>query len=399
MSLNPFKRGVASVVAPSVGRRAADRRQSESKRDQPVVKKAGRSAWLEEALARKAFKKWKVRRNLYRRLAVRVKNGSSVEDVLETEASALATDGDPSAFVLREASRLMRNGHSLSEALKKWVPADEMGVLATSEAGDALSESLEYFIETRRRMTRVKTSFRNAVVQPVVYSFTVYAVLWSIAKYSVPKLASSNAAAHATGSAKMLLGLSAMVNSWQGMVPPALFLVGAVVIARSFTRWTGPLRVLAEQRFPYSYYRDSEGFVWLSGYVSLMQAGKADVDILSTQAKYASPWLRERLSHYKRSMVNGKSLAQALLTPMRPGKPAFGFPNRDIINDIAAMNESDEFPQKMREVLSNWADELEESTLEKSKVFGFALEICMYVIMGLLMMGMNSLVSQVAGTH
>lgn len=197
MSLK-FPRRSNNAIAESAGSVAATKLAT-GRKAQTGVKKGGRPTWLQESLARKAFKQWKVRRNLYRRLAVRVKNGSSVEDVLDVEAQTLEEDGNEAAFVLKEASRLMRGGKSLSEALRRWVPTDELGVLATSEASDALSENLEYFIETRRRMMRVKTAFRNAAVQPVIYMLTVYGVLWSIAKYSVPKLSSSGAADHATG--------------------------------------------------------------------------------------------------------------------------------------------------------------------------------------------------------
>jgi len=400
MWLNPLKRRTAPAASASKSKRAGVTGNSTAAADaNGGARKKIRNKGLQEALARKSFKKWTVRRNLYRRLGVRVANGAAIEDVLEMEAQALEAKGDHAAYVLREASRLMRNGHSLSESLKRWIPADEMGVLATSEGGNSLSDSLEYFIETRRRMHRVAKAYRNAFVQPVIYLMTVYGVLWSIAKYSVPDLASSGAASRATGLAKLLLTSSEMVNSWEGFIPPVLFLTMAYVVGKSFSRWKGPLRILAERWFPYSYYRDSEGFTWLSGHVSLLQVGQSDVDIFTRQIKYASPWLRERLLHYRRAMVNGKSLAQALATPSGPGRPAFGFPNPDIINDIAAMGDTGDFPVKMRKVLDNWAEEMEEQTLEKSKVFGFALEIAMYVIMGFLILAMNSLVNQVAVAH
>lgn len=387
-----------SVVPKSVSRGSASRRRQSPTGDN-VVKPVASNPWLQEALARNAFKKWTVRRNLYRRLAVRVRNGASTEDVLDMEARALEHEGNPAAYALRSASRLMRNGHTLSDSLKKWVPADEVGILATAETGNALSDSLEYFIETRRRMHRVTKAYRNAFVQPVVYLLTVYGVLWSIAKYTVPDLVSSGASAHTSGMGSMLISMSNVVNSWQGAVPVVLFLLVVFLIFKSFRSWTGRGRIAAEKRFPYSYYRDSEGFIWLSGFVSLLQVGQDEVDILNRQAKYASPWLKERLMHYRRSMVNGKSLAQALATPIGPGKPSFGFPNPDIINDIAAMGESSEFPQKIKKVLENWAEEMEEQTLEKSKVFGFALELCMYIIMGLLIVAMNSLIQQIAMVH
>jgi type II secretory pathway component PulF len=373
---------------------AAGSRKAADADDGPVSAKRGRQAWLEEALAKSAFRKWNVRRNLYRRLAVRVRNGASIEDVLTTEAKNLDKQGNHAAYVLRSASRLMRNGHSLSEALGKWLPDEERGVLSASEAGKAFSHSLEFYIETKRRVKRVVTAFRNAAQQPVVYITISYFLLWSLAKYSVPKLKTWHSLSQLTGSAKVLIAVSDFVNSPLGMALPAVsFLIGLLIVW-SFPRWTGRLRIQAEKHFPWSYYRDKEGFIWLSGYVSLLEVGRTDVDILARQAHIASPYVRERLLHYRRSMVNGKSLAQALSTPLGQKMPSFDFPNPDIINDIAALGDGRDFPIKMKNVLDSWAEEMEQETLEKARRFGTRMEIIMYALMTYMFFGMGALINQ-----
>jgi hypothetical protein len=45
-------------------------------------------------------------------------------------------------------------------------------------------------------------------------------------------------------------------------------------------------------------------------------------------------------------------------------------------------------------VAVQWADELETSTLGQARVIGVAMEILMYLIMGLLMLAINSMSTQ-----
>jgi len=136
------------------------------------------------------------------------------------------------------------------------------------------------------------------------------------------------------------------------------------------------------------------GYIWLMSFSALLRAGLPDVDILKRQMLNASPWLKERLREIRARMVNGATLPAALLATGRRGMPAFGFPNPDIVDDIQSMAGFKDFPERISKLATQWADEIEASTLSRAAVFGFAMEIFMYVMMGLLMIAINSMSTQ-----
>jgi type II secretory pathway component PulF len=399
--LNVFKRRPKSAVRmePRLAPASASlsRGRATTKRDRGSVRKrSARWAWLVDAADRAVFS-WKVRRKLYKHLAGQVGNGVPVEVALEKHASQLArANRTSSARIVRDASRLMRDGKSLADSLRNWIPADEAGFIAAAELASSkvLPASLKELVETKRRVKRVAVAFRNALVRPAVYTLTMYGVVWAIGKYAVPQMTQALPASRATGAVAGLYAAGDFAMSWLAVLPPVCLLLLGLAIKYAMPRWRGRWRVYAESYFPFNYYRDSHGFLWLSSFVALLKAGKPDVDILQMQITYASPWLKERLAHCRRTMIDGALLPAALAEPAAKKMPAYGFPNPDIVSDIESFSGFPDFPEKIKAVLQEWAEDLEESTLENAALFGFLLEIVMYVVMGFLMYAINELTKQ-----
>jgi type II secretory pathway component PulF len=264
-------------------------------------------------------------------------------------------------------------------------------LIASAEAAGKLPEALKELLETKRRVRRVVTAFRNAMIRPAVYTATIYLVVWAIGKYAIPQMALVFPASQATGVTAGLFWTGAMAQTLWALVPPMTLALIGWLVTFSLPRWRGRWRVAAEDYFPYSYYRDTHGYLWLSRYITLWVAGTPDVEILKQQLRYASPYIKERLLHFRRVMEDGKSFPQALLMPQgKNGKP-FGFPNPDVVDDIESFDGLGDFADRMKSVLRDWVEDLEEQTLEKAAKFGFLLEIAMYVVMGLLMYGINDI--------
>ncbi|BCF95430.1 type II secretion system F family protein [Paraburkholderia largidicola] len=378
--LNRIKKtSAASIVA-----------QSSGKGTTPSKRNARWARFVDAA--DKAVFTWKVRRQLYKHLAAQVGNSVPVETALDRHGAQLARKKKPSsARIVKDASRLMRDGKSLAQSLEKWIPADEAGLISAAESAGVLPESLKELIATKRRVKRVTKAFRNAIIRPAVYSATIYLVVWAIGKYAVPELVQAYPVSEARGAVAVLFAAGSFSQSLAALLPPAGLLLAGWVIRSALPRWRGRFRIAAESYFPFSFYRDMQGFMWLSSFISLLEAGKPDVDILKQQTRFASPYLKERLVHFRRVMVDGKSLTDALLAPSSKGAPAFGFPNPDIVEDIESFAGFADFAERIKTVLKEWVDDLEETTLEQAAVFGFSLEIFMYVVMGFLMYAINEI--------
>lgn len=337
---------------------------------------------------------WKVRQGLYRHLAAQVSNGVAVETALDTYRSRLKRRRKVSSDkIVGDVARRMRDGKSLAAAMTKWVPADELGVIESGEVSGNLAAGLELIIDAKRRLDRVKKALKSALVTPAVYMAAVMGLLFGIGRM-IPDFQRALPRDKASGMVTGLYVAGDFATSFW-MFLPLIILAGIVAaVVYSLPRWTGNNRIKAEGIFPYSFYRDMNGYTWLMGFAALLKAGQPDVEILQRQLKTASPWLRERLHSVWWRMDNGDSLGEALMAKGKNGQIPFGFPNPDIIDDIESTSGFSDFPDRIVTIASQWADDLESSTLEKARLFGLYAELFMYLLMGLLMVAINAMSTQ-----
>lgn len=342
---------------------------------------------------------WPIREALYRHLSAQVSNGVAVEVALDTFRARLQRRKKISADkIVADVARRMRDGGTVAGSLKSWIPLDESSVISSGELSGNLPRALDLVIEAKRRIARVNSALKTSMVSPAIYLCAVYAMLWAIGKYVTPGLEQALPPEKARGLVAGLYAAGAFANSLYALIPPIIAAVVFVVVILSLPRWTGRARIAAEGMFPYSFYRDIQGYTWLMSFSALLRAGVADVEILKRQKVQSTPWLRERLAALWWRMENGSSLPEALYAKGNSGLPAFDFPNPDVVDDIASMAGFADFPERIATLAIQWADEIETSMLRSAKAFGFVLEIAMYVVMGLLMLAINSMSTQIGGS-
>ena len=228
----------------------------------------------------------------------------------------------------------------------------------------------------------------------------VYAFILALTIFVLPNLQSSLPAEKARGSVVVMYQIAALANSWVAIIPPAVGFIAVNLMVYALPRWRGRYRVRAEQFFPFSFYRDIQGYAWLMGFTALLRAGMADVQILKQQSDLANPWLKERLRALWLRMEDGRSLPEALLAKGKGGMPAFAFPNPNVIDDISSLAGFADFSDRITKVASRWAYELEQSMNAKAKKFGIYAEAAMYGVITLLLLvvsEMSDQMSQVAG--
>lgn len=371
-------------------------KSSRPKTQRKVVKKTkGFSAKITAMGDRMAFS-WKVREALYRHLAAQVGNGVTIEKALDTFRTRLQRRKKISSDkIIADISRRMRDGSTLANALNQWIPQDEVNVISSGELSGNLPRSLDLVIEAKRRIARVNSALKSSMVSPGIYLVAVYGMIWAIGRYVTPSLEQALPKEKAKGIVYGLYAAGDFANSWWALIPPMLVIILIIMIVRSLPKWVGKNRIVAESFFPYSFYRDINGYTWLMSFTALLRAGMADVEILKRQITQASPWLKERLYGLWWRMENGKSLTDALLEKGKNGMPPFGFPNPDIVDDISSLADFPDFPEKIAILATQWSEELEASTLARAKAFGFWMEILMYMVMGVLMVAINSMSTQI----
>lgn len=343
---------------------------------------------------------WLIREKLYRHLSTQITNGVPTDIAFVSFRKRLRRAHQIKACaMIAEVEHRMQDGATMAEALKPWIPLDEYGVVGAGELSGGLPRSLDLIIESRRRMTRVYMAFNTALVNPAIYAALTFGMLWVIGKFVTPELENSLPKSKAHGMVYTLYATGDFVTSWWVLIPLLAGIVIIVAYVWSLPQWTGKYRITAERLFPYAFYRDMQGYLWLMGFAQLLCAGLPDTAILERQKNQGSPWLRERLWAYWFRMSNGANLPDALLERGKYGLPAFGFPNPDIVDDIESLAGFPDFPEKITVLAMQWAHELEEKTLMAAKSFGRAMEMLMYGLMGLLMVAINELSSQLSRVH
>jgi len=348
-------------------------------------------AWAD----RQAFN-WKIREALYRHLATNLENGVVTEIALDDYAERLGRRKRVSSqAIVLTISRNMKNGSSLAEAMAPWIPADEIGSIEGGEMSGKLPETLPKLIEAKRRISTVVKLLKRAFVEPCIYFLAMYGVIWFIGFYVTPSLVNVLPESKAVGVVAGLYSLGRFSMSPLVLIPPAIMIALGYLILWSFPRWTGRRRISFERSFPWSFYRDIQGHIWLSSFLAMYEAGLADVEILKSQCKYATPWLAERLKALGSRMINGAELDEALQMKGFKGLPPFEFPNPDVIDEISSIIGFKGFPTRLKRLSERWAADIEEETMVRIKRYAFRAEIFIYILIGLLAYAINDMAAQI----
>lgn len=339
---------------------------------------------------------WPIRKSLYRHMAVQSANGIPLEKALEGFLPRLQRSRNSyAAGIVATVSRRFRDGQTLADALSGYVPADELAVIRSGELGGTLPDSLELIVHSSDSVVRVQNAIRQAAFAPSIYAAATFGMVWMLGRFVIPDLQQVLPAQRARGSVAMLYIVGDFANSAWALLPLLIAAFGIAWLYWAMPNWTGSARIAAERVFPFSFYRDTTGFRWLMSFTSLLGSGMPDVQILQFQARGATPWLGERLRAFHTAMINGLSFSDALLARSK-GQPTYGFPNPDVVDDIASLDGFPDFQTKIQVLAREWARDLEDKTLLWASRMGFYCEMVLFAIMGLLMVAINDLSSQIS---
>lgn len=340
---------------------------------------------------------WKMREAFYQHICDQVGNDIALDTALKNfRARLIRNKKHAQARVVLLIIQKLQNGRKFSESLEGLVGSDELDIIGAGELGGKLPFALSLILEQHARATRLKQTLRQGLSSTLGHLLITCGVLWYLASAVIPQLESAVPASNARGLVHALYVVSGFVNSlWILLVPTFLF--GAVfVFLWTLPRWTGRNRLIAEQYFPYSYYRDLVGYQWLMIFTTLLTSGIPDVSILQMQSKGASPYLRERLSLlYHRLRSGGMSLAEALIAPVGHSNQAMNFPSPDINESIIALYGFSNFPERITKLVTTWAQQIETRTLNLAKSISTFFEFAMMFGMALLILAVQDLANQV----
>lgn len=332
---------------------------------------------------------WALRKRLYEQASSQLDNGLNLEHVLEEFRTRLERRGRKrAADATYEVARQVRDGQTLMAAMGEGLTDLERSVLSAGEQAGELPGAMRLLLEVREMTTRMRQKLQASFFAPTVYLLTLYAVLLLIGGYIVPQFIELLPREKWTDWASAMYWLGELAVGW-----PAPLLFGGLSLYTVWCWWALPRWVGAGRRwadlhvFPFTVYREMNGFTWVISFVALLRAGVPDVDAIGSQAHHASPWLRSRLLPIRDLVADGRELAEAMrLTGNQ-------FPSLDLIDDIGAYSGFEDFTDKISVAVRKHAEVVERDLLRKGMLMSAIFTGLMFLAFLILQLGANSLSS------
>jgi len=292
------------------------------------------------------------RLSVYRKLKSLIHNRFSLMDALERMYQIASKDGkspnDSLAIALRFWMASIRNGDSLSVAMRGWAPATELLMLSVGDITN-LELALDNTIKVVEGMRRMKAPVIEAVSYPIFLLVMVFLLIWCVGKFLVPPMVDAVPGLQWTGLAKTLVDLSNFVNAHPYWLAFPLPVVSAFIIW-TFPRWRGGWRATFDHIPPWSMYRIFVGVGWLLSLSSLIKAGTPVSRALRLLRSDSSRYLLYRIDRTLVFVNNGDNLGDALF------RTRLGFPDDEIVGDLRIYAELDNFPQALEQLADDWLE-------------------------------------------
>lgn len=342
-----------------------------------AVKKA---TALEKKLAKLSFG-YKQRRELYSQLISLLATGMAKTDAIQMSWDVASREGtkpgETTAIVLHDIIQSMKNGYSLGQALKPWVPQEDVMVFeAIENSNDFVANLKDYLV-----MMEKKKKIKGAIVGGLAYPMLLVAMVISIMVYFgnsvVPKIAMLLPMEEWQGPASFLRFMHDFALSY---VTPLLItsaiLVTALIV--SLPRWAGGGRIIADKFPVYGTYRMYTGISFLMSMASLIQGGMPAVQALDRLRPQATPYVKYRIQRVRNQMLNGNNLGAALY------KAGTGWPDTNMNLNIKIFAETQDLSGQLSTLAKTWIDQAQENIGKTMAMLRtVAMIMVFFVIMGI----------------
>lgn len=253
-----------------------------------------------------------VRLSLYRKIMSFLRNGVPVHDLLKNLESQYAKHkkNDIRVTVLNDLAQAISAGASLSSALSRWAPANEVMIIKAGEQSD-LATAFENAATTTEKMKRMKSTIVGASGYPIALISLLGILIYLFSTQAVPKLADVKDPITWEGASEALYTTSKFVeNYWMLVLSSIIGLVTLMFIM--MPRFTGKIRDYLDKVPPFSVYKTMQSSSFLISMSSLMKTGVPIVDAVKQLHGLSNPYMKHHMSEILRKMNAGVSQGKAL---------------------------------------------------------------------------------------
>lgn len=338
-----------------------------------------------------------IRLDFYRTMSVLLKNNMQLKTIL-TEFYAIHSKDDtkptaPLALLMSELINKVGNGYALSDALKGWIPYQEVAMVTAGEDANRLSESLEDVIHIIKSKRKITSAVIKAVTYPAVLMLASFGILRMVSTEVVPKLEMVSNKLLWPTSSHVLYHISNFVRDQGFLVIISLlgFIFFIAYIVPNWSRVLPTVRIALDNYPPFSLYRMLHGSTFLINLAVMLRANIMLVNALSILKEGASPWLKDRIEGIEFGAHRGRSIGMAM------DQSGYQFPDDKAVRFLRALSDANGLDEAIYGFANDW---LEDSIEQIQKTAGIMLMVgvlmvgCVIILILLGSNGMTDAISQ-----
>lgn len=288
---------------------------------------------------------------VYQKLNRFLSSSVSLRQALEIMYQHASEDGrkpkNPTAVILLQWLRSVKNGQSFGQAIQGWVPDGDRLVIEGGEAAGNLPQSIERAVLISESLRLIVSTILGGIAYPVMLFLAAIGFLIFFGTTVIPQFEEILPREEWTGIAAQMSVMSDFVQYGMVWVLLAIAALG-VLISATMTKWTGPLRKKFDKYPPWSLYRLVIGAGFMLTVSGMIRAGIAVPKILTMLQRGASPWYVEKLSKTLYQVKNGHNLGEALY------RTGFNFPDKDTVADLRAYANLNKFDETLQRLGEEW---------------------------------------------
>lgn len=351
-----------------------------------------KASTLERRLAKLKFREAE-RIDFYNQLIALTNSGVSKDDALEMIWRVNSREGkkqdEALPIVTESIIRAKKNGKSFAEALKPWVPKDDVMIFEAIENTQDFGGHLLEYLETVEKKKLIRNTILKGLLVPVGIFGMIYYVMGYFSTKVVPTMSGSLPMEKWEGPAA---ALRIIANFSENYAQTAAFTVIGLIalILFSLPRWTGFGRAQAEGMPIYSLYRMYTGLSFLMAMASLLKSGMAEVDALNRLYPAANPYVKSRILKIREHRMNGANLGAAMSLART------NWPDERINLNIKIFAETQDLSQQLSRISKSWLDQAVQTIAKQMGVFRMVATLVAFVVIMSMGMGIYGLQSQVS---
>ena len=337
------------------------------------------------------------RLRLYREFAGLLKSGLSRGEALEILWRISSRDGarasEPAAIVLADARNGVRNGLSLADSLKSWIPREDyMLILAIEDSGE-FADHLETWCDTLASRAGIRANAAGSLVYPGFLIAVAYGLLVYFDTQIMPSLEELLPRKQWTGAASLFQAACAAASEYALAAASFSALVPVLLLA-ALPRWSGPGRGWADRLPIFALYRAHSGLTFLQAIGALMASGLPASESILRIREGASPYSRSRLDLIRLNLLNGRGLGESMQSV------AAGWPDPELALSMRALAHSPDFPAQILRMAKDWRQVIQQRTERTVAIWRLLSFLAVFGVVSGVVTAMYEIQSQIAsGIH